>query len=42
MATRGYQLKMSFDEVEPTEIARERVTLIKIRNLVKLIKKVWV
>jgi hypothetical protein len=30
---------MSFDEVEPAETARERVTLAKVRNLVKLIEK---
>jgi hypothetical protein len=30
---------MSFDEAEPVEIVRERVALMKIRNLVKLIEK---
>jgi hypothetical protein len=41
MATWGYQLRMSFDEVEPAETARERVTLAKARNLAKLMEKAW-
>jgi hypothetical protein len=42
MATRGYQLRMSFNEIEPAEIVREYVALTKARNLIKLIKKTWV
>ena len=38
-ATRGYQPRMSFDEAEPIEIARERVALIKVRNLAEPIEK---
>ena len=38
-ATRGYQQRISFDEAEPTEIARESVALIKIRNLAEPIEK---
>ena len=41
IATRGYQPRMSFDEAEPIETARERVALIKIRNLAEPIEKAW-
>jgi hypothetical protein len=30
---------MSFDEAEPIKIARECVALVKMRNLIELIKK---
>ena len=41
VATRGYQPRMSFDEAEPAETARERVALIKVRNLIEPIEKAW-
>ena len=32
---------MSFNEAEPIETARERVALIKVRNLAEPIEKAW-
>jgi hypothetical protein len=31
---------MSFNKIEPIKIIRERVVLVKIKNLVELIKKI--
>ena len=32
---------MSFDEAEPAETAKERVALIKVRNLAESMEKAW-
>jgi hypothetical protein len=36
---RDYQPRMSFDEAEPVKTVRERVALVKTKNLAELIEK---
>jgi hypothetical protein len=41
MAMQNYQLRMSFDKAEPVKTVRERVALVKAKNLAELIEKAW-